>query len=546
MLLCRLVFQPIIRLIQVVVAAIEYVLRQICRLIEQIVSVVIEVIKYVCNTVVRSVCSAVCGVVCGICDFFCGIFGCDCGCRNVCNNVCKTITEVVCGWTHVLETVLQYVTRIVCTYILQAIIVLLNLIVTFVTMVLTWICTLIEWVINWFLCWTYIAEIFNSTEQRRFKVAPKIIPNDEGYSDWFVYVNNPGPDGKVDQALQGYILSDRGRPLVPIVDRETRAVAYFEVVTRGDRITDELRRRGRDLVPGSPFLYYPHKVMEIASHLFGDIFAGDPADDGTGTAPEKNLFTYRPTVQALLTTLTENNYNAWTGKYTAPGTENFFGDRSLPDMGIRVDTDATCSRPTNTFLHLVSDVGFTPGNTDVAEEMNCGAGQTLTFDETNFLMLNKHPDGCAVTTYFVSKYESSATSVGCNDLLGYTTSTFENFIDAKVLEFTADGNQMMARIVDNLSRRSAEIVRVAETYLHECGHQSGLLHDEDAPDCKDDATLHIAKVMHPRGNVRRAFTRWQWCMIRGTCYCTSRALDPFLKAPELKERRDEPSEGGPS
>jgi hypothetical protein len=541
--LCQLVIQPVVRLIQVVVAAIQYVLEAICRLIEQLVEVVVQVLRYVCNTVVRTVCNAVCSIVCGICDFFCGIFGCDCGCRNVCNNVCNKVTEVVCGWTNVLETVLQAVTRLVCNYILKAIIVLLNLIVAIVSMILTWVCALIDWIIRWFLCWTYIAEIFNNKRQRRFKVAPKIVPNAEGHSDWFVYVANPNAAGTVDQLVRGYILSDRGRPLVPVVDRVTKAVSFFEVETRGDVITGKLRREGRELVAGRPFLYYPSKVMEIASHLFGDIFAGDPADDGTGTTPEKNLFTYDPAVQALLAGgSTGNSYNAWNGKYTNPSAVTFFGDRSLEDMGIRVDTDDTCSRPTNTFLHLVRGIAFTPGNTDVAEEMSCGAGQTLTLDETNFLMQNKDVDACAVTTYFVSRYEAGSGSVGCNDLLGYTTVTFEEIIVAKVLEYSAQRDVMMARIADNVAGRNPEIVRVAETYLHELGHQSGLLHDEDLPDCADDATLHITKVMAPGASVRRALTRWQWCMIRGTCYCTSRALTPFLQAPELGRASDKPED----
>lgn len=543
--LCQLVVQPVVRLIQVVVAAIQYVIEAICRLIEQLVEVVVQVLRYVCNTVVRTVCNAVCSVVCGICDFFCGIFGCECGCRNVCNNVCNRVTEVVCGWTYVLETVLQFVTRLVCNYILKAIVVFLNVLVAIVSMILTWVCALVDWIIRWFLCWTYIAEIFNSTRQRRFKVAPKIVPNAEGHSDWFVYVANPNAAGIVDQNIRGYVLSDRGRPLVPIVDGSTKTVRFYEVETRGDVITGRLRREGRELVAGTPFLYYAYKMLEIGSHLFGDIFGGDPADDGTGTTPEKNLFTYNPAVQALLATPRSNNYNAWNDKYTNPAGVTYFGDRSLPDMGLRVDTDDTCSRPTNTFLHLVHDIRFTPCNTDIAEEMSCGPGQTLTFDETNFLMLHKDDDACAVTTYLVSKYEQRSDSVGCNDLLGYTTTTFENCVVAKVLEYTANGNEMMARVVANMAGKNPEVVRVAETYLHELGHQSGLLHDDDLPDCADPNTLHIAKVMAPGASVRRAFTRWQWCMIRGTCYCTTASLTPFLQAPELAGGRDKPEEPEP-
>jgi hypothetical protein len=105
----------------------------------------------------------------------------------------------------------------------------------------------------------------------------------------------------------------------------------------------------------------------------------------------------------------------------------------------------------------------------------------------------------------------------------------------KVLPFSEDTNRMMATIVGNISSRSAAIVRVAETYLHELGHQCALLHDEDAPDCEDDTTLHITKVMHPGGSVRRAFTRLQWCMIRTSWYVTRRSLVPFVQAPELPD-----------
>jgi hypothetical protein len=546
--LCQLVFQPVIRLIQVVVSVVEWILVQVCRFIQEAVQVVTQILTWVCNSVVQTVCGAVCGVVCGICDFFCGIFGCDCGCENVCNNVCNTVTNIVCGWTYVLQTVLEFVTRLVCDYILQAIIVLLNLIEAFVTMVLTWVCTLIDVFIRWLLCWTYIAEIFDNTNQRSFRVAPKVVPNSGGYSDWFVYVNNPGPRGTVDQNTRGYILSDMGRPLLPVVD-DNGGIAYYEVATEGDVITGELKRgeSRRGHVQGQPFLYYAWKVVEIASHLLGDVFASDPADDGRGTDFHKNLLTYNANVQLWLDSdgrLASNNYNAWAGKYTSMGSQDSFGDRSTPDMGMRVDTDSTCSHPTNAFLQVVDGIGFTPGDTDIAENMKCGAGQTLTFDQTNFLMLNKD-DGSAVTTYFVSKYNPDESSVGCNDLLGYTVVTFDGgssplFISMKVLPFVEDTNQMMARIVENISANQ-DIVRVAETYLHECGHQCGLLHDTDAPNCENDKTLHISKLMNPGGDIRRAYTRLQWCMVRTSSYMTGRSLTPVTEAPELPDSGSRPS-----
>ena len=434
-LLCSLVFQPVIRFIQVIVAVLVNVLKMICTIIQELVSVLKQVLKYVCNTVVQTVCGAVCGVVCGICDFFCGIFGCDCHCENVCHDVCNTVTQLVCGWTYVLESVLEWVTRLICNYIVQAIIVLLHLIEAIVTMVLTWVCSLIDFVIRWFLCWTYIAELLDRVTggetPRSFRVSPRIVPNAAGYSDWFVYVNTPDANGNVDQNSQLYILSDEGRPLLPVVDRESGNISYVEVLTRENVIMGMLRRADRKeggYVTGRPFLYYPYKVIEIASHLFGDVFASDPADDGTGTDFHRNLFTYQPNVQAWLGgdgKLADNNYNNWNGKYTSPSASDYFGDRSLPDFGLRVDTDETCSRGTNTFLNLANGgIQLTPPNTAVAETMTCGAGQSLTFDQTNFLMLNK-ADATSVTTYLVSQYDPDESSVGCNELLGYTIVTFE-------------------------------------------------------------------------------------------------------------------------
>ena len=542
-LVCQLVFQPVIRLIQVIVAVIEWIVIAICRFIQELVQTVTQVLAWVCNTVVQTVCGTVCSVICGICDFFCGIFGCDCHCDRVCKSVCNTITNVVCGWTYILKTILEFITRLVCDYILKAFLVFLHVVQAFVTMVLTWICTLIDVFIRWLLCWTYLAEIFNSTSERRFRVAPRVVPNARGYSDWFVYVGNAGPRGAVDQNVQGYILSETGRPLLPVVD-DNGGITYREIATEGSFITGDFRRGEghRGFVEGRPLLYYPYKVMEIASHLFGDVFAGDPADDGRGTDIARNLLTYNTNVQAWLDgdgRLPGNNYNAWNGKYIGTGTNEYFGDRSIADMGMRVDTDSTCSHPTNAFLHLISGLSLTAGNTDVAENMKCGAGQTLTFDQTNFLMVNKD-DGPAVTTYFVSKYNPDESSVGCNDLLGYTVITFDGgssplFVRMKVLPFVADTNQMMARIVENISGANDDIVRVAETYLHECCHQCGLLHDTDKPDCENDTTLHISKLLNPGGSIRRAFTRLQWCMVRTSWYMTGRSVDPFTKAPELPD-----------
>jgi hypothetical protein len=83
--------------------------------------------------------------------------------------------------------------------------------------------------------------------------------------------------------------------------------------------------------------------------------------------------------------------------------------------------------------------------------------------------------------------------------------------------------------------RATDISRVAETYIHELGHQSGLLHQEDDPDCADPTTLHIARMMDPGATVRRVWSRMEWCLIRGTWYITASAVTPFTQAPELPD-----------
>jgi hypothetical protein len=126
-------------------------------------------------------------------------------------------------------------------------------------------------------------------------------------------------------------------------------------------------------------------------------------------------------------------------------------------------------------------------------------------------------------------------------VLGYTIVTFEDSgRTSRVLPFRHDTNRMMAEIVDDLSTARAAFVRVAETYLHECGHQCGLIHDTGAPDCANAITLNIAKLMDPGGSLRRALTRNQWCMIRTSCYVAGDDLDAFLQAPELPDSGTHP------
>ena len=53
-LVCNLIVQPIIRLIEIFVAVVEFILVAICRIIEELVSIVKQVLRYICQNVVRT------------------------------------------------------------------------------------------------------------------------------------------------------------------------------------------------------------------------------------------------------------------------------------------------------------------------------------------------------------------------------------------------------------------------------------------------------------------------------------------------------------
>ena len=99
-------------------------------------------------------------------------------------------------------------------------------------------------------------------------------------------------------------------------------------------------------------------MIEIASHLSGDGFASAPTDDGRGTDPANNLFTYTTNVQAWLDnehTLSQNNYNSWPANMM-----QLLRRRPTPTSDFALTSTRPVAVPTNTYLHLAEDIVFTP------------------------------------------------------------------------------------------------------------------------------------------------------------------------------------------
>lgn len=644
-LLCRFVFNPVIMLIHVLVASIQNVLRWLCHTIATVFWALESVLENVCNTVVQNVCSSVVSTVCGtVCGFFCGIFGCSCDsvCNSVTSTVCNAVTSVVCAWTHVLRWILETVYTLVCGYIVQAIIVMLDVLEAVVVMILTWVCTLIDVGLQWFLCWTWIAEGldwltggFSQDGTRYLRVTPKIIPNDQGDSGWFVHVANrqrvydswqasvADTSGALKPLAAGdsgvYILGSHGEPLRARPDGGYEPMAVDE----GDNILPEVDRswyvdqRGVKNYVATPFLYYPYKMIEVADRLMSDQFGVDPASASAGTlplvegkGPFDQMVYQRANVQTIAAVTASgvaatetpetrrlfNVYALWPNKYSggSPGSYSGGGtdaantkpDGKTPaelDVGVRIDRDS-CSRLPTCHVVPVANISYAPRSTDLAEDMKCGPSQSLSLLQTDTLLDNKG-DSSTVTTYLVTKYDSSDKSVGCNDLLGYTVVDAKGsaqavglFMNREVLPYFTDRTKMQMHVVANIvgvhkptvsartggfdtqftevfipgeldftgyypSDNRFNLVRVAETYIHEAGHQCGLLHDNDDADCRSDARK-IDKTMKPGGSVRRALTRIQWCMIYNSDYVTRfvtaigateavQAGIPGLAAPEL-------------
>ena len=211
------------------------------------------------------------------------------------------------------------------------------------------------------------------------------------------------------------------------------------------------------MVPGRPFLYYAHKVMEIASHLFGDIFATNAGDDGTGTDFHRNLFTYQPNVQSWLAAngaLPQQPLQRLERQVHEPGRIGLF---RRPD-------DQRHGRARRHRRHLQPSNQHVPAPVDghpvPAAEYRCRGGHGLWRGPDADLRRDQLPDaaparGFSIATYFVSRYDKNDSHVGCNDLLGYTTVTFEGnggplFVAARCSHTSADTNRMMSRIVQNI------------------------------------------------------------------------------------------------
>ena len=108
------------------------------------------------------------------------------------------------------------------------------------------------------------------------------------------------------------------------------------------------------------------------------------------------------------------------------GRRTYFGDRSIADFGVRVDTDSTCSRPTNTFLHLIrDDIGFTLRQHRCRRDDDLRRRPDADPRRDGLPPAEQGPERLRRDDLLrLEDTTPAASSVGCNDVLGYTTVTF--------------------------------------------------------------------------------------------------------------------------
>jgi hypothetical protein len=618
----RLIFQPLISVLGVIIAISENVLGTVCSMTTSIADLLTNIFEWVSDDMVPYVCKHVS-------DFICTLYGI-CDAKHRCRHVSDYISDLVINGARGLMYTLRWITQqsviLICNYIIQYILIVLNYIDAIVSISLIWVGISIDTGIQAILCWTHIAEFYNNRRPRYFKITPKIVPNDQGHSDWFIYVSNDigttvatnsvptvagpttiiipkgnttiaagsttdqittesvtNPDGTTEQLPSftssavdrdnKYILSDKGKPLRPhIIDG---ICTYYEVAvdTTSGNITGSFAFHidpitlVRSRIQGFPLLYYPYKIIEIADHMFSNIFGTNGLEVGSATythnppftpAPTGysdpytlNLLTYKPRTQAQLGTgfassltagqfadqLTHNVYANWTDKFSGGFTTAAAGTVSgyQEDIGTRVSRDGCCNHRTNTSFNLTTDISYTPPSTSCAEKLGCGSGLALTFDQTNFLVSNKDNDDTVITTYFVNKYQTDEASLGCSDLLGYTINRFSDVVGdlgggtqtnlfvsltPNIFVYSPNKNIMMATVVnDIINNGTLAMIGIAENFIHGIAHQCGLLTQTDKPVC-NNPTLNVSKIMNPHELIRRVFSRMEWCMIWNSDYVT--------------------------
>ncbi|VBB18948.1 hypothetical protein YASMINEVIRUS_1480 [Yasminevirus sp. GU-2018] len=523
----------LIKLVRLVVWALKYISCVYCKFVSSLVC------KFNCT--VENFCCNGTRTICGVCTSWCFFLS-----KRTKNSIANLFAEFVACWARIIVKIIETIEKIFCEVLPLCYFHILDYFVAIFVLAVTWVTKTIDWFITWAMCMTYVSDGVNkfgnlfTKEKRLLTLAPVVIVNKEGDSDWFIHVNVQG---------KTFILGTAGELLVPY------AVPKFAVcedprskcLTKSDSpcskkasncnkecgdcgefiyIDATIYNSSKKVVKGEPFTFLSDKVIEITDRLM----AGTLADnDDSGSGSDITQFSYitgtddqynnhlvfdlpnRFDIVGMKSAYEASNGNPTldantkiSDVITAIGITNFNKYVRYVDFGVRVlakDVD-DCGNDTsiNTHVTVHCDGYRYICNERLADMEPC---HTFDINDYKFLLGNKHADPSVLTVYFVNRHTEKEGDLSCADLLGYIFCAFNDTDgNGKILKSDKGKSSdpfsfplTMQTIIGEFQEKT-KVVAVAEELIHSVCHQAGLMHTTDEVDDDDMRRDDIVRVMY--------------------------------------------------
>lgn len=549
----------LIKMANLIVWALKYMSCVICSFFNKLVCSFTCIVENFCNTGVRKLCGV------GMC--WCFFLS-----RKTKNSIANIAVEFVSCWARIVVKIVETFEKIACEVLPLCYFHVLDYIVAVFILSITWTTKTVDWMITWVLCLTYIGDgvskIGNlfTKETRLLTLAPIVLTDKDGYSDWFVYTTKN--DDK-------FILGSKGECLLPYrldkfpvcVDPKSKCKKSCKKPKNDCSlncndcgefiyIDADLWNRKQKVLQGEPLMYFAEKIVEITDRLMSGSFADDN-DNGDSDKCDITQYIYGANVkdqynnnkikdipnsvdQIGLKThgFDENTKFSELVDHPDP-TFKFNKYVRYRDHGVRILTQDIddCGNDTSINTHVTLHCnGFRFLCNERLHDIE--ADHTFDINDYKFLLENKNTECNVLTVYFVDKYTEKEGDLSCADLLGYVFCSFRHSDGTPKFVKHMDPISNVETLLDKLEKKQ-KVVNVAEDLIHSVCHQVGLMHTLDEVEDDDMRRDDIVRIMYrkiepkscikkkcndPCGKtehskiIRRVLTPMEWCMLRDSGY----------------------------
>lgn len=433
------------------------------------------------------------------------------------------ISEFICCWARVGVKIVETFEKIVCEVMPMCYFHVLDYFVAVFVLATTWVTKTIDWFVTWVLCLSYVGEGLNkignlfTNESRLLTLAPVVIVDEHGDSDWFIHVvvgNDTfilGTNGEhlIPQKVAKRTICDDGSKCSELSCKRRSPECESKCGECGEFIyvDADILKNNQKSVQGEPLMYYAEKVVEITDRLMSGTFADD---DDSQSATDITQYSYATgtnddeynnnkvvdlvnsvSVKDLITVLNATILPTPNPAIDATAVEamkfsdiiqtlgaKFVACVRYRDYGIRVlnkdsdNCDNSGAINCNVKLHC-SGYKYVCNTKLVSMDRN----YNFDINDYKFLMNNKNDTCNVLTVFFVNQYTEKDGDVSCAGLLGYVFCGFTNPDGSSRLLTDASPHTVptMANIVGRFQSKKV-VVGVAEDLIHSIGHQAGLMH----------------------------------------------------------------------